>query len=395
MLTDSSPSDQSSPQRVNTIGIIGGGQLAWMMAAAAVKLDRQLIIQTPNTTDPAVAIASAVMFAEVDDVIATQDLAQKCDVITFENEFVDLVALAPLVPQGAVFRPSLTTLQPLLDKYNQRCYLQSQNLPTPTFASPAPAIIPSLPTVLKTRRMGYDGQGTFIVKTLAEYQTIVDRVGAENLIQETYIPFERELAIMVARSPQGEIVCYPIVETQQRHQVCHAVIAPAVIGPDLASEIDRIARAIVTGLDGVGIFGIEFFLTHTGEIFVNEIAPRTHNSGHYSLDACVTSQFEQQLRAVCGLPLGSAQLNCVSAIMVNLLGYETSDSDYANQRQALAAIPQAHVHWYGKTARPGRKLGHVTVCSECSEDDSPSWVTAQLAAIGAIWPDPSGEKPYG
>jgi 5-(carboxyamino)imidazole ribonucleotide synthase len=393
MLTDSSassPPDQSSSQRVGIIGIIGGGQLAWMMAAAASKLDRQLIIQTPNATDPAVAIASGVIFAEVSDAIATQDLAQKCDVITFENEFVDLVALANLVQQGTlrgtVFRPSLTTLQPLLDKYNQRCYLQSQNLPTPTFTSPAPAIIPSLPTVLKTRRMGYDGQGTFIVKTPAEYCAIVDRVGAENLIQEAFIPFERELAVMVARSPQGEIVCYPIVETQQRHQVCHAVIAPAMIGPDLAGEIDRIARAIVTGLDGVGIFGIEFFLTHTGEIFVNEIAPRTHNSGHYSLDACITSQFEQQLRAVCDLPLGPATMNCASAIMVNLLGYETSDADYAIQRQALAAIPQAHLHWYGKTARPGRKLGHVTVCSQ---DDSPNWASAQLAAIAAIWPDPS------
>jgi 5-(carboxyamino)imidazole ribonucleotide synthase len=363
-----------------------------MMAKAASQLDRQLIIQTPNATDPAVDIASAVVFAEVGDAIATQDLAQKCDVITFENEFVDLVALASLAQQGVVFRPSLTTLQPLLDKYNQRCYLQSQNLPTPTFTSPAPAIIPSLPTVLKTRRMGYDGQGTFIVRTADQYESILDRVGAENLIQEAYIPFERELAVMVARSPQGEIVCYPIVETQQRHQVCHSVIAPAVIGLDLAGEIDRIARAIVMGLDGVGIFGIEFFLTHTGEIFVNEIAPRTHNSGHYSLDACITSQFEQQLRAVCDLPLGAATMNCASAIMVNLLGYETSDSDYAIQRQALAAIPDTHLHWYGKTARLGRKLGHVTVCSQ---DDSPNWSSAQLAAIAAIWPDPSGEKPCG
>jgi 5-(carboxyamino)imidazole ribonucleotide synthase len=390
MLTDPSHpdhpdhlSDQSSIQRV---GIIGGGQLAWMMADAAAKLDRQLIIQTPNATDPAVGIASGVVFADVGDAIATQDLAQKCDVITFENEFVDLGALAPLAQQGTVFRPSLTTLQPLLDKYSQRCYLQSQNLPTPTFTSPAPAIIPALPTVLKTRRMGYDGQGTFIVKTPAEYSAIVDRVGAENLIQEAYIPFERELAVMVARSPQGAIVGYPIVETQQRHQVCHAVIVPAVIDPDLASQIDRIARAVVTGLDGVGIFGIEFFLTHTGEVFVNEIAPRTHNSGHYSLDACITSQFEQQLRAVCDLSLGPSQLNCACAVMVNLLGFETSDSDYMAQRQALAAIPQAHVHWYGKTARPGRKLGHVTVCSQ---NDLPNWSSAQLAAIAAIWPEPS------
>jgi 5-(carboxyamino)imidazole ribonucleotide synthase len=151
------------------------------------------------------------------------------------------------------------------------------------------------------------------------------------------------------------------VETQQENQVCRRVIAPAQISPAITTRIETIVHTLLTHLKVVGIFGIEFFLTKDGTVLINEIAPRTHNSGHYTLDACATSQFEQQLRAICGLSLGSTAMTA-AAVMVNLLGYEHSASDYATQRQALAAIPHAQVHWYGKTeSRPGRKLGHVTV----------------------------------
>jgi 5-(carboxyamino)imidazole ribonucleotide synthase len=372
------------PNPVKRIGIIGGGQLAWMMATAAQKLQLDLIIQTPAATDPAASIATQTILAPVGDATATAALARQCDVITFENEFVDLDALAALVAEGVIFRPGLTVLRSLLDKYDQRQFFQQHGLPTPMFQSPAPAAPPSFPAVLKTRRMGYDGQGTFIPKTLAEYQAIVDRIGAENLLWEEFVPFDRELAVVVARSTQGERVIYPIVETQQVDQVCHWVIAPALVSASVAQQIQTIAQTIVEKLDVVGIFGIELFITSDDRVLVNEIAPRTHNSGHYSLDACHTSQFEQQLRAVADLPLGDPDMNCAGAIMVNLLGFESATNDYKAQRDALTAIPNAHIHWYGKTAsRPGRKLGHVTV--KLLGDDWRSRAQATIEQITAIW----------
>jgi 5-(carboxyamino)imidazole ribonucleotide synthase len=185
---------------------------------------------------------------------------------------------------------------------------------------------------------------------------------------EEYVEYDRELAVIAGRNRAGEVVIYPVVETYQNNQVCHWVIAPASIGKDLVEEINHISRQLLVSLDVIGVFGIEFFLTRDGRVLVNEIAPRTHNSGHYTLDACPTSQFALQLQAVSDLPLGSLALKCPGAVMVNLLGYEHKTDDYLEVRNRLAAIPNAYVHWYGKNqARPGRKLGHVTVLMETSD----------------------------
>ncbi|MEH2056108.1 MAG: 5-(carboxyamino)imidazole ribonucleotide synthase [Nostoc sp.] len=357
------------------VGVIGGGQLAWMMADAAQKLGLELVIQTPSEHDPAVSIAKETVFAAVDDASATEILAKKCDVITFENEFVNLQALSLLAQQGVCFRPRLEALAPLLDKYHQRCYLRDLGLPVPQFfALDEVENIKSkieylgFPVVLKSRRHGYDGQGTFIIHDFAtlqqklSYESTTKTFNQSPFLLEEFVPFERELAIIAARSVEGKIVTYPVVETQQEQQVCRRVIAPAEITPNQVAEIEAIAHTLLNSLEVVGIFGIELFLTADGKILVNEIAPRTHNSGHFSLDACETSQFEQHLRAVSGLPLGNPALQCFGAVMVNLLGYENSHSDYQSQRQQIAEIPHAHVHWYGKTeSRLGRKLGHVTV----------------------------------
>jgi len=350
------------------LGIIGGGQLAWMMGDAANKLGAELIVQTPSQNDPAVSIAQDSILAAVDDAAATEILATKCDIITFENEFVNLTALSLLEKQGVCFHPQLAALAPLLDKYEQRCYLQDLGLPVPQFFAlsrekEVESQVENLgfPLVLKTRRHGYDGQGTFIIPDFATLSKIINHSNAQFLVEE-FVPFTKELAIIAARSVNGEIVIYPTVETLQKEQVCRWVIAPATITKEQSLEIEAIAYKLLNSLQYVGVFGIELFLTAEGKILVNEIAPRTHNSGHFSLDACETSQFEQHLRAVCGLQLTNTTLNCASAVMVNLLGYETSQSDYQKQRQQLAEIPQATVHWYGKTeARPGRKLGHITV----------------------------------
>ncbi len=356
------------------VGVIGGGQLAWMMGDAAKKLGVELVVQTPSINDPAVSISVDNIFAPVDDANATAELAKKCDVITFENEFVDIEALSKLA-QDVCFRPQLEALTPLLDKYHQRCYLRDLGLPVPrfvaldlAFAEDATLSQLGFPVVLKTRRHGYDGQGTFIIKEIEslkqklELNNIKSIESQGNFLLEEYIPFERELAVIAARSFRGEVVIYPVVETQQEEQVCRRVIAPADISPKVAVEIEKIARTLLNSLQTVGVFGIELFLTADGKVLVNEVAPRTHNSGHFSMDACVTSQFEQHLRAVCGMELGNTAMICPSAVMVNLLGYEISQSDYMSKRQQIEQIPQAHVHWYGKTqSRPGRKLGHVTV----------------------------------
>ncbi|MEH1882202.1 5-(carboxyamino)imidazole ribonucleotide synthase [Nostoc sp.] len=382
------------------VGVIGGGQLAWMMADAAQKLGVELVIQTPSVHDPAVLIAQETVFAPVDDASATETLAQKCDVITFENEFVNLQALSLLSEKGVCFRPRLEALAPLLDKYHQRCYLRDLGLPVPQFFAiekgenlQSKIEYLGFPAVLKARRHGYDGQGTFIIQ---DFATLEQKLSSETtnkplnkslFLLEEFVPFERELAIIAARSVEGEIVTYSVVETQQEQQVCRRVIAPADITPKQVAEIQAIAHTLLNSLEVVGIFGIELFLRADGKVLVNEIAPRTHNSGHFSIDACETSQFEQHLRAVCGLPLGNPALQCAGAVMVNLLGYENSHSDYHSQRQKIAEIPQAHVHWYGKTeSRPGRKLGHVTVLLDNQNQESASAYANDIAhTIESIW----------
>ncbi|MDX2213824.1 MAG: ATP-grasp domain-containing protein, partial [Oculatellaceae cyanobacterium bins.114] len=218
----------------------------------------------------------------------------------------------------------------------------------------------TFPLVLKARRHGYDGQGTWIIREAAELQTKLQHLQGRSLLVEEFVPFEKELAIMVARSHTGEIVTYPVVETQQVNQICRRVF---VTGFDatVTQQAEAIAHTLMEKLQVVGIFGIELFLTPEGKVLVNEIAPRTHNSGHFTLDACETSQFEQHLRAVSGLSLGNPSMCCKGAVMVNLLGYESSESSYLDQRHRLAQLPNTFVHWYSKAqSRLGRKLGHVT-----------------------------------
>lgn len=346
------------------VGVVGGGQLAAMMGDAASALGIELVVQTPDATDPAVSVAAGTILAAIDDVLATAQLANECDVITFENEFVDLDGLRSLEQQGVLFQPSLSSLDPLLDKYAQRCYLQGLGLPTPRFWAwdCSQDLHLDFPFVVKVRRHGYDGQGTFIVKDRESFESIRADLRGQSLLVEEFVPFDRELAAIAARSTTGEIAIYPIVETQQQNQVCRLVIAPAQISLDVKSEAEAIVRTLLNSLEAVGVFGIELFLTSDNKLLVNEIAPRTHNSGHFTIDACETSQFEQHLRAVCQLPLGNCKLNSAGAVMVNLLGYESAESDYLEKRKKLAQIDGAFVHWYGKkVSRPGRKLGHVTV----------------------------------
>lgn len=367
------------------VGVIGGGQLAWMMASEAPALGIDLIVQAESETEPAVKLAKQFVIGNVDDAIATNKMAQICDVITFENEFVDLEGLQELKLRE-VFKPSLNTLKPLLDKYHQRSFLQQVGLPVPQFTlwSSQEQVIADygFPLVLKARRHGYDGQGTFIIKDIEGLQQLAKTVPVAELLIEEFIPFERELGIIAARNESGAIAIYPVTETFQQNQVCHWTITPADVNLQIAESVKAIAHKILDKLEVVGVFGIEFFLTKDNRVLVNEIAPRTHNSGHYTLDGCETSQFAMQLQAVTGLPLGSTALKSSGAIMVNLLGFEESDTDYEEKRDRILEIPNSFLYWYGKTSRPGRKLGHVTVILDEKELTQ---AKSTIETIESIW----------
>jgi 5-(carboxyamino)imidazole ribonucleotide synthase len=328
-----------------------------------------------------VGVADRVIYGKVNDAEATAQLAKYCEVITFENEFVDLVALQELenfidqdgdLDRPLLFLPRLETLAISVDKLKQRQHFRDRQIPTPEFYGVdteiellAAADRLGYPFVLKARRHGYDGKGTWVIADQIELRSAWETMQKLPAIAEAFIPFERELAVIVARSLSGEIAIYPVVETLQTNQVCRHTIAPARINESVEAEVKNIAAQIVTSLDAIGVFGIEFFLTAQGDVSVNEIAPRTHNSGHYTIEGCQTSQFEQLLRVVSGLPLGDIAMVAPVAIMVNLLGFEENTSDYLEKRQAIASFPNTHIHWYNKTiASVGRKLGHVTILSE-------------------------------
>jgi 5-(carboxyamino)imidazole ribonucleotide synthase len=368
------------------IGVIGGGQLAWMMAIAAKNLGLNLAVQAGSDDDSAVPIANRVIYGKVDDAKATAKLAENCEVITFENEFVDLVALQELIDRlnragdrQLLFLPKLETLAISVDKLNQRQHFRDRNIPTPEFYSVdnetellAAAAKLSYPLVLKARRHGYDGKGTWVIANERELLAAWKSMHKAPAIAESFIPFEIELAVIAARSESGEISIYPVVETIQANQVCRRTIAPARITRNISEKVEAIAKQIVITLDAIGVFGIEFFLTITGEVSVNEIAPRTHNSGHYTIEGCQTSQFEQLLRIVSGNNLGEVAMVAPVAVMVNLLGFEeaswtnseksTDNSHYAEKLKAIANFPNTYIHWYNKmSSSVGRKLGHVTI----------------------------------
>ena len=293
---------------ITKIGVIGGGQLAWMMGPAAQKLGLELVVQTPQETDPAVAIAQASILSPVADWAATATLAAQCDVITFENEFIDCQGLQTLADQGTRFRPGLDVLALVLDKRHQREFFSRIGLPNPRYTfldgnenaeelmAKAEAI--GFPLVIKTRRLGYDGYGTAVIPERSQLSATWDRFNHAPVLLEEFVPFKQELAIMVARSALGDVAIYPTVETQQVEQICRRVFAPARVSAAVAARMEAIARTLVEQLQLVGLIGIECFLTQDDQVLINEIAPRTHNSGHYTLEACETSQFEQQLRAI-------------------------------------------------------------------------------------------------
>lgn len=412
----------------SSIGIVGGGQLAWMLAEAAQRRGIALHVQTPSDHDPAAAIASSVVTADVRDVAATRQLSERCTAISFENEWLDLDGLAALEADGVRFVPGLNALRPLVCKRSQRELEQRLNLPAPRWfpldqlvrlpvaASLVPsgtpsaaasqsqgaAVTPQLPEgfayplMAKAATGGYDGKGTAVLKSAADLETLLARVDPSGWIVEEFVAFEQELALVAARDALGEVVCLPLVQTHQHQQVCDWVLAPVESSHALRQAARNMAASLLTSLNYVGVLSIEFFYGPKG-LMINELAPRTHNSGHYSIEACDLSQFDLQLLCVSDQALSEPELVHPGALMVNLLGFEerpTEDpeADYPQQRQALCELPDAHLHWYGKKGSSlGRKLGHVTLLLHESDPKSRRDEAMQrLEQVRQIWPLPAG-----
>lgn len=350
------------------IGILGGGQLAQMLTQAAVSLGLDTAIYDTAPDTPASRLTHHNGVGAWGDLDALRAFCDGCDVLTLENEFVLAAPLAELAASGIPIYPAPATLATIQDKLLQKQAIRMAGLPVPHFmATPTPndAVIAGngfgYPFLLKARYGGYDGYGNATVHSADDIPAAwakLARPGRE-LMAEAFVTFERELAVMVVRGRDGETRAYPVVETVQQNHICHVVRAPADISAETAAAAAAMAIEAVQALDGVGVFGVELFDCGNGRLMYNEIAPRPHNSGHYTIEACVTSQFENHLRAVIGWPLGDTALRS-PAVMVNLLGTRNAPVDPDGLRAALA-VHGAHVHLYGKReSRVGRKMGHIT-----------------------------------
>lgn len=378
------------------VGIVGAGQLAQMLAAAARQLGLQLTVQSTRGDDPAAGEAHGWVSGDLGSPEAVETLARCSDVIGFENELVDLAALGPLAVNGVQFRPALDALAQVIDKRRQRHLLAALQIQTPAWVDLREVLTDEqrlepvgYPLMAKAAHGGYDGRGLKLVRNRSELETLAADVNPDDWYLERLVPFERELAIIAARSRSGEVRCYPLLETRQHLQVCVTVHTPVDVPQCVEARARTIVSSVLEQLGYVGVLAVELFLAPEG-LLVNELAPRTHNSGHLTIEACETSQFEQQLRAITARPLGSTSLrtDARGALMVNLLGYETSCSNYTAQREQLAALPGCHLHWYGKrNSLPRRKLGHVTcLLRGTTAADRNEEITEQLGAVNRIWP---------
>jgi 5-(carboxyamino)imidazole ribonucleotide synthase len=378
------------------IGVVGGGQLARMLVQAAAQRDVPIAVQTSDAADPAAGLASRLVAADPRDVAGTRELVVGCDGITFENEWVNIDALLPLEQQGVRFQPSLAALSPLVDKLSQRQLLDDLAIPSPPWCplsliSPAQPALPqgwTFPVMAKASRGGYDGKGTVVLRDIDGLAQLLRAVPADDWLLESWVDYELELALVVSRDQRGRIRHFPLVQTHQHQQVCDWVLAPAPVDPSVAALAYNVAASLMTKLGYVGVLALEFFYGPAG-LQVNEIAPRTHNSGHFSIEACTSSQFDQQLCIAAGLPVPDPELKSRGALMVNLLGLDPERHPPLDQRlESLEAVPGLHLHWYGKSPEtPGRKLGHVTLLLEGDtllkrRDEGES----ALAAIRRIWP---------
>jgi 5-(carboxyamino)imidazole ribonucleotide synthase len=349
------------------VGIIGAGQLARMMAQAAIPLGLRLRLFAQSATDGAALIWPDVEIGSPDDPDAVAAFASACGIVTFDHELVPRASLDRLIQNNTTMRPGPSTLAFAQDKRWQRERFAQLGFPVPPFEVvksvqdvAAFAIDWGWPLALKTSYGGYDGRGVWRIENPIDTATLLASLSTNtrDIIVERWIPIEREIAVMVARSPSGQIATYPVVQTVQVEGICREVGAPASLTNAQSSRAIDLASEIAKAIDLTGMMAVEFFVAGD-DILINEIATRPHNSGHYTIEGCTTSQFEQHLRAVMDWPLGATDLRFDNVVTVNLLGGSNAQEPRMGLPEALA-IEGVHVHLYGKGARPGRKLGHVT-----------------------------------
>ncbi len=358
-----------------TVGIVGGGQIGKMITQAASRLNLSVVVLDPTPNCPAAKAGATQIQADFKNPDALRDLASKCDVLTYEIELGDTQTLREIESSGKKVYPSSDCLKIIQDKGTQKQFLADHKIPVPEFAAVHSADeIKSVtakigfPSLLKLRRDTYDGRGSFTFRNprelsdLLNAHTLNGSLSKDDYMLERFVPFTKEISVMIARNAQGKTVHFPVVENIHKDHILVSTLAPARISPKLAAKACAIARKAVEKLKGVGIFGVEMFLDKKGGILINEIAPRPHNSGHYTIEACTHSQFEIHLRAILGLPLIEPRL-LSPAVLINILGTRNFEgpSRVKGLEQALS-VPGASVHIYGKEgSRVKRKLGHATV----------------------------------
>ena len=355
-----------------TIGVLGSGQLGRMFAMAARRMGYLVHTFSPETDTPTGQVADVEVTASYDDLDAVRDFASRVQVVTFEFENVPAAtveALSGIVP----VRPNGAALYTTQHRLREKTFLQTAGIPVTPFRRvrtraelDAALAMLGCPAVLKTAGFGYDGKGQRLIKSAAESAAAFDSLGGQEAILEAFVDFEREVSVVCARGTDGETAHFGVVENSHERHILDCTVAPARVSAEVARRATEIAESLVARLELVGVLCVEFFHTRDGELFVNELAPRPHNSGHFTIDACQTSQFEQQVRAVCGLPLGATgQLR--PAAMANLLGdlWQDGEPDW----RAACAIPNVKLHLYGKhEPRAGRKMGHLTALAATTEE---------------------------
>lgn len=364
----------------STIGIIGGGQLGRMMALSAKAMGYRIIVLDPTEDCPAAQVSDEQIIADYDDKVALRELAEKADLVTYEFENIDYDALKMTqdlvdVPQGAEL---LSITQ---DRILEKAYLESANINIAPYAiivdkEEIETEIKSIgyPAVLKTAQGGYDGKGQVVLHDADDIERAARLLRYGSSVLEAWIPFEKEISIVVARGKDGQVETFPVAENVHVNNILHTTIAPADVSADVHEEAEEIAKKLADVLQLCGVLAVEMFVTKSGAIYVNELAPRPHNSGHFTIEACSISQFTQHIRAIVGLPLIKPEL-LKPVLMINILGQHV---DAVNER--MVDYPHWFVHYYGKKeAKINRKMGHVTVLT-----DEPRIVLADIEKA-QIW----------
>lgn len=346
------------------LGVLGSDQLGRMFAIAARRMGYRIHTFAPEDETPAGQVADQEVTASYEDLEALRTFARQVDVVTFEFENVPFEAINA-IEQFAPVRPSAVALHMAQQRAREKTFLADRGFPTTSFARAATldelwSAVAAIgtPAVIKTAAFGYDGQGQHKVTTPADVEHVWTAIGHQEAIVEKFISLQAEISVVAARGLEGEVVEYPAFENRHRNNILDVTTAPAAIPATVANQAREITRAILDELQYVGVLSVEFFVSTDSELLVNEVAPRPHNSGHLTIDAAVTSQFEQQVRAICGLPLGSTEL-VRAAAMANLLGdlWVDGEPNWA----AACRWPDVKLHLYGKSdPRPGRKMGHLT-----------------------------------